>query len=355
MKTYKQSRSSFFSQNKIHRFIIAMFSFTIFVNFTSYSQIKSYDLWDNTNKNSNFLNQNIFDDEEFEDDSTDFDAIFDFNSDNDLLPGSKKLNSFMEHPFIEIQYGIANYDYKVSNIPLFNNNFSAAGNFKLKIGDLNLKQVKKIEADNILKYSNSYLSLSHLNTEVGVTNNEDKIRVNLWKFTFFADDEGYAYKIGENSYFALYRGSEVNWNYMSLDEVNKLTPSDTNSASQEALRNFGEAARFGTSFEAGLKANIVGGIGLSASYERSMIFPRTLVFKYVASSIVHEIALGLSDSFIKKVLKASPDAAPIVNFVIKNAISYGFYELSSKSMNWPFNTAEPLMIDSFKMGLSFDF
>lgn len=355
MKTYKQSNGYTHSNYKFHRLILAIFALLIFGNYESYTQITSNDLFGNNSQNTKYLNQNIFDDEEFEDDSTDFDAIFDFNSDNDLLPGSKKLNSFMEHPFIEIQYGIANYDYKVSNILLFNNNFSAAGNFKLKIGDLNLKQVKKIEADNILKYSNSYLSLSHLNTEVGVTGNEDKIRVNLWKFTFFADDEGYAYKIGENSYFALYRGSEVNWNYMSLDEVNKLTPSDTNSASQAALRNFGEAARFGTSFEAGLKANIVGGIGLSASYERSMIFPRTLVFKYVASTIVHEIALGLSDSFIKKILKASPDAAPIVNFIFKNAISYGFYELSSKSMNWPFNTAEPLMIDSFKMGFTFDF
>ena len=61
------------------------------------------------------------------------------------------------------------------------------------------------------------------------------------------------------------------------------------------------------------------------------------------------------DHFSKEVLKASPIAGPIVNFLLKNALSYGSFELRKKYMNWPFETVSPLMFENFKIGLSFVF
>lgn len=300
--------------------------------------------------------QTLFDDDdEDETDSTET-SMFEFNSDNNLLPGSKMMKKFMEHPFAEIQYGMNNSSYKIDNITGFNNDFSPAGSFKLKIGDLNLKTTK---ADGILKYNASYFALTHFSTEIGQSDSDsNQIRFNAWRISLFADDEGYAYKLGEESYLALYRGSSINWNWLDLDDVYSKNSNDTlspnNDLAKQAMSNFGEQARFGNSFEAGLKAKIAGGVGISASYERSMIFPRVLFFKYAVSSITEGIALSITNSFVKKVLKSSPDYAPIVNFVLKNAISFGFYELTSKNMNWPLNTTAPLMMDSYRIGITFD-
>jgi hypothetical protein len=51
----------------------------------------------------------------------------------------------------------------------------------------------------------------------------------------------------------------------------------------------------------------------------------------------------------------SPYAGPIVHFVLKNALSYGFYELRKKHMNWPVQTVAPLMYENYKVGLTFAF
>jgi hypothetical protein len=44
-----------------------------------------------------------------------------------------------------------------------------------------------------------------------------------------------------------------------------------------------------------------------------------------------------------------------VNFVLKTGFSYGFYELRKTKMNWPFNSVSPLMYESWKVGMSFEF
>ena len=301
--------------------------------------------------------QTLFDDDEEEKQDSTENNLLDFNSDNNLLPGSKTFKKFMEHPFAEIHYGMNNSSYKIDNINGFNNDFSPAGTFKIKIGDLNLKTTK---ADGILKYQSSYFALTHFTTGIGVSESDvnNKINFNAWRISLFADDEGYAYKLGDESYLALYRGSSINWNWLDLDDVYSKNSNDTLNPNialaKEAMSNFGEQARFGNSFEAGLKAKIAGGVGISATYERSMIFPRVLFFKYAVSSITEGIALSIANSFVKKVLKSSPDYAPIMNFVLKNAISFGFYELTSKNMNWPLNTTAPLIMDSYRIGVTFD-
>jgi hypothetical protein len=47
--------------------------------------------------------------------------------------------------------------------------------------------------------------------------------------------------------------------------------------------------------------------------------------------------------------------SPVVAFILKGAISYGMYELRSNNMNWPIKTAEPMMFDNYKVGITFTF
>ena len=57
----------------------------------------------------------------------------------------------------------------------------------------------------------------------------------------------------------------------------------------------------------------------------------------------------------KEIFESSPQAGPIVNFLLKNALAYGIYELRQSDMNWPFTTTPPLSFDTFRLGATFTF
>jgi hypothetical protein len=44
-----------------------------------------------------------------------------------------------------------------------------------------------------------------------------------------------------------------------------------------------------------------------------------------------------------------------MNFVLRNAIAYGFKTLRKNSMNWPFETAAPMNITGWNLGVSLNF
>jgi len=80
-----------------------------------------------------------------------------------------------------------------------------------------------------------------------------------------------------------------------------------------------------------------------------------LFWKWAGSAIIEAAANGLLDVFIKEVFESSPQAGPIVNFLLKNALAYGIYELRQSDMNWPFTTTPPLAFDTFRFGVNFTF
>jgi hypothetical protein len=94
---------------------------------------------------------------------------------------------------------------------------------------------------------------------------------------------------------------------------------------------------------------------LDAGYERSIVFQRHLFWKWAGSAVMETAAQGLLDGFINKIFCSSPAAGPIVNFVLKNALAYGIYELRKDKMNWPFNSEAPFTYDQFKFGMTFVF
>jgi hypothetical protein len=96
-------------------------------------------------------------------------------------------------------------------------------------------------------------------------------------------------------------------------------------------------------------------LAIDASYERSIVYPRHLFWKWGMGMIIEGAGQGLVNLFVEKILDSSPLAAPIVNFLLKNALSYGIYELRQDKMNWPFETVAPLAFDQFKIGISIVF
>lgn len=73
------------------------------------------------------------------------------------------------------------------------------------------------------------------------------------------------------------------------------------------------------------------------------------------SSMIEVGGLFLIDSFTKNVLRNAPVAGTFVNFILKNAYEYGFYQLRKDKMNWPFTSSAPLRYNTFKLGMTFTF
>jgi hypothetical protein len=173
----------------------------------------------------------------------------------------------------------------------------------------------------------------------------------MWRFGA-GWSSGYGYKLGENSAIIPYYSYTLNWSNMDFMYPDALP--DT-SRDIQTLNLYDESFRFGTSAEGGVRVKLIENLMLDAGYERSIVFQRHLFWKWAGSALIEVAAQGLLDSFINEVFESSPAAGPVVNFLLKNALAYGLYELRQDEMNWPFGGEPPIAYDQFKFGMTFVF
>ncbi len=258
-----------------------------------------------------------------------FDYDFQWDKDGFQLNGS---------PTIALMYGSSNVQHNDFNTAFTNSNF-----VELQLGYTDVRPSKYSE--KILGYKFNYTFLSnHFSKN---ENSDAKIAVDMWRFGF-GWATGYGYDLGESSIIP-YHSTSISWSRVKF----KNSIADSNDANISA--RFNESFRFGSAAEAGIRVQIVPLISVDVAYERSIIFERHLFWKWAGSGIIEAASQGMLDHFIKKIGKSSPMALPIVNFVLKSALSYGIYELRQEKMNWPFSSAAPLSFDQWKVGVTFNF
>lgn len=254
--------------------------------------------------------------------------------------GFKKLR-----PAISLQYGLANM-----NRTDIQSQFVDPALFELKLGYV--KERDAWDTDYILKQSYRYLYLSNESNKLaGKEAAGTEIESDMWRFGF-GWSSGFGYKIGESSAIIPYYSYTLNWS--DIDFKNTDVLADT-SKDVQILNLYDESFRFGTSSEGGVRVKLINNLMLDAGYERSIVFQRHLFWKWAGSALIEVAAQGLLDSFINEVFKSSPAAGPVVNFLLKNALAYGLYELRQDKMNWPFPSEPPIAYDQFKFGMTFVF
>jgi hypothetical protein len=250
---------------------------------------------------------------------------------------------FFDKPFIELNNGTSQL-----SLDGLGSKFSNGGLIELKLGSAT--QYKSRYSKNVLKYFDSYVFMSKVSSSLDYrTNTAGTLPFDMWRFGA-GKKEGYGAKIGSMS-IVPYTSSSLAWTHLDM----KNFPDESMINDNTALAKFNKNIRFGTQSEGGIIINVLPMVSLEAKYERSAIFPRTLFWKFAGSALIEEGGMQLVDDFVSRVLKNEPLAGVIVNFVLKNAYSYGIYELRKSKMNWPFDTEAPLMHESFKFGLSFTF
>ncbi|MDY0082735.1 MAG: hypothetical protein RBR74_06100 [Ignavibacteriaceae bacterium] len=250
------------------------------------------------------------------------------------------------HPAISLQYGLSSVNRDDIHSKFLNPNL-----IELKLGYI--KERDFGSSDYITDHRYKYIYLSNESNKLaGKEAAGSEIAADMWRFGF-GRLHGYGYKIGESSAIIPYYSYTLNWSNINFKypENQSLISNDD----IEKLNLYDKSFRFGTSSEGGIRFKLIGNLILDAGYERSIVFQRHLFWKWAGSGLLEAAAQSLLDGFINKIFKSSPAAGPVVNFLLKNALAYGIYELRKDKMNWPFKSEAPITYDQFKFGVTFVF
>jgi hypothetical protein len=243
-----------------------------------------------------------------------------------------------EAPSIRLVYGMADH-----SLHELDGSFAGTGLAELRLGHSDVGELE----GGITSYESSELCLAGFSTEVGGDAEEDEIDARILRVSLSSTD-GYGYDFGRVGIVPYYTGA------LCLSKM-ELEDEPASEAAKARMDRFGDSFRFGTKFEGGVRMMVGKHVELGAGYERSLIFPRWLFWKWAGSEILESAVLGFVDEFVDEIRGRTPAAAPIVSFVLKNGVSYAVYELRKEDMNYPFSTEDPILSDSFTFSLAFVF
>jgi opacity protein-like surface antigen len=250
---------------------------------------------------------------------------------------------FRGRPTLSFLYGFSSMSMKDAQ-----RSYADPDLMELKIGYTS-KRSTRID-DNIFNYSNKYLQISYFSTQLANAPNTPDVQSKMWRIGF-GKASGYGYDLGSFN-LVPYHASGLTWSRVEIlpDKIQTFAP-----LPPSGLEDYDRTIRFGTSAEGGLMFTFADHYTVEAGYERSIIFRRHLFGKWVLSAVIEDAAQSLLDGFIDDISDHSPKAVPVINFLLKNALSYAIYELRQSKMNWPFNTEPPLSYDQFKFGVTIVF
>ncbi len=273
-----------------------------------------------------------------------------------VYPGNNdwKVVSFSEgKPSIDISYGINNYAIKS-----FDTKFNKTGIAEIRLGHTDTDLVDS--NSYLINYHNGFIGFALIQNELQQDDAEIiKINSKDWRIEL-GYLSGYGYKFGKSAIIP-YTSNSFLWQDLSLEYPNLIFSPILNQnlfpaeVERNQIERINDGIRFGTKTQGGIRLQIVPLFAIDAGYEKTAIFPRHLFWKQAGSMLIEGAAQGLLDAFINEIKDNTPAATPIINFLLKNGLAYGIYELRKSDMNWPFNTEEALTMDSFKIGLTFVF
>ncbi len=268
----------------------------------------------------------------------DNDRDFNFDFDFDIIGNKNK-------PAISFNYGITRLQRK----DFVTNKIVNPNSFELKLGTIRQKSIH--DKEELIKEYYNYFYLSNYSSYLQNNNsNATDINSDTWRFGF-GNQKGYGYKLSQSFTVIPYTENSVNWSRVNFAyDTSTVGINDV-----KILEMYDESFKFGNSSAGGIKVQMLDNLALDFSYERQIVFQRFLLWKWLGSSLIEHATQGLLENFIDKIFESSPYAAPIVSFVLKNALSYGIYELRQEKMNWPFNSEPSLSFNQVKIGVTFIF
>ena len=243
-------------------------------------------------------------------------------------------------PIIEGSYGYGIFDHK-----LFFADLPTAGVVELKLGFREVKRFKswgkKLDERFVLGgYASS-------NVPPGKTGTGDLY--GEWWRAGVGQRSGYGWDIGKQALIPFHQYS-FNYTEMKFKNTASLTPADTSLVN----RVMGKG-RLAMSTEGGLTAELFSTLSASAGYEASVVYTRLVFPQWICTYLLLASSVVIISDFSEEIVSTSPFLGPIIYWVLRNAVAYGFFYAYRTQMNWPFPSETPFMTHNFKIDISLRF
>jgi hypothetical protein len=107
--------------------------------------------------------------------------------------------------------------------------------------------------------------------------------------------------------------------------------------------------------EAGISTMMFGFLGVHGGFESSVIYPKVVFAEWITSYVLAAGAIVLVTEFSEDIVALSPTLGPIIYFLLRNAVAYGFMYAFSRNQNWPFPSEVPMMNNVVRVNVGFQF
>ena len=171
--------------------------------------------------------------------------------------------------------------------------------------------------------------------------------VDIWRF-IGGYMNGWGYIINGHHY-AFNHASFIGWARSDIE-----LPSQ-DSDNQKVLDRYDEKYRFTNGFEASIEIEMIENFYFRTAYNKSIIMPSFNFFEWIPGVLTELLIQRTIDVFGEQLLKRNPDIFPAANFLLKNSISFLFYQLRKNNAFWPVHSPAPMNVYHFTIGLKFVF
>lgn len=252
----------------------------------------------------------------------------------------------VKKPFLDVYYGNAQLSRQGMSGEISNTDI-----YGIAIGVKKEKEHK--ESDEVIIQDKNGISLTlgsaqdlqqsdSLIQGVSLTNTN---ALDFWSLGFI-NGMGYGYQWGSST---LMLTVEDNTSWTS---INPRTYSLMQGpADWQNIMDFDGTMRLSSSMTSSLEFRVSNTVSLTGGYTWNQVMPRHLFWYWMGSEIIEGLAGNAVDRLIENFTEMSPKSQPVMHFVLKSAVLYGMKEMRRKYMNWPFETASPLNITYWNIGV----
>jgi len=252
----------------------------------------------------------------------------------------------VKKPFLDVYYGNAQLSRQGMSGEISNTDI-----YGIAIGVKKEKEHK--ESDEVIIQDKNGISLTlgsaqdlqqsdSLYQGVSLTNTN---ALDFWSLGFI-NGMGYGYQWGSST---LMLTVEDNTSWTS---INPRTYSLMQGpADWQNIMDFDGTMRLSSSMTSSLEFRVSNTVSLTGGYTWNQVMPRHLFWYWMGSEIIEGLAGNAVDRLIENFTEMSPKSQPVMHFVLKSAVLYGMKEMRRKYMNWPFETASPLNITYWNIGV----
>lgn len=253
--------------------------------------------------------------------------------------------AILKQPTLSLFYGLTSLSMNGAGRSAFNGTSSV----QLQISNYTYSQIDSISPPgSIMEVSSTPIILEYTSPQLALSSEISNpvltmTRVGM-QFT-----SGFAYSNKENKpTFSLVHNGGFSWQWLTIDSLLLA-----NEVERSAMTPFVSGNRFGGNRGFTARWHIAEDVSIDAQFDRLLIYNGVPFFRFIGSYALEGLSQSVVDMMIIKPLKSKGSASlPIINVVLKTAVSLLVSELRRSSQFFPLGGNDPLINDSFRIGMT---